>query len=196
MSITFSLHKLNIKGESITVHNSSDPTLNPVKHWPFTIRQIISIPGAKTEWTVNWFLVRGKVYCITGAAISRLIKKTVKYICRDKLGFVPEDVGIHSNRSACAMAMHLANIPVYTIILIGRWSFDTFLLYTQKQVQEFTQGFVNKMLLTGDCFTILNEAAGSEDPWAAGNCCNFSSSAQNGDNTGQQVMVPRFHLHH
>ena len=37
VSINFSLHNLNTKGESITNKKLSDHTLNPVKDWAFTI---------------------------------------------------------------------------------------------------------------------------------------------------------------
>jgi len=37
-----------------------------------------------------------------------------------KLGFLPEDIGIHSVRSAAAMAMFLANTPIFVIMLVER----------------------------------------------------------------------------
>jgi hypothetical protein len=35
--------------------------------------------------------------------------------------------------------MHMAGVPVYTIMLIGRWSSDAFLIYLRTQVMQFTQ---------------------------------------------------------
>eukprot|EP00978_Attheya_sp_CCMP212_P021308 scaffold62029_cov65-Attheya_sp.AAC.1 len=43
------------------------------------------------------------------------------------------DIGTHSIRSAAAMAMYLAGVPVFTIMLIGRWSRDAFLHYIRRQ---------------------------------------------------------------
>ena len=42
-------------------------------------------------------------------------------------GFEPHEVGTHSLRSGAAMKMYLGEIPVYTIMLIGKWSSDAFL---------------------------------------------------------------------
>ena len=97
--------------------------------------------------------------CITEADISRLIKKTTKGIDRYKLGFRPEDLVTNSNISFWTMTVYLSNIPANTIILITNWLSNTFLICFQKNVQELTQGVLNKMLIKGDYFTIPREAA-------------------------------------
>ena len=51
---------------------------------------------------------------------------------------------IHSLRRA--MVMYLAGVPVFSIMLIGRWSSTAFLRYIQKQIQEFLQGISSKMI--------------------------------------------------
>ena len=38
----------------------------------------------------------------------------------EKLGFEPTELGTHSIRSGRAMAMYLDEVPIYTIILLGR----------------------------------------------------------------------------
>jgi hypothetical protein len=53
------------------------------------------------------------------------------------LGFEPRKIGTHSLRLGATMEMYLAEIPVYTIMLIGRWLSDAFLHYIQKQVEQF-----------------------------------------------------------
>jgi hypothetical protein len=37
------------------------------------------------------------------------------------------------------MEMYLAAVPVYTIMLIGRWSSDAFLQYIRKQDEQFSK---------------------------------------------------------
>lgn len=74
-----------------------------------------------------------------------------------RLGFEASDIGTHSNRYATAMFMYLNGIPVYMIMLVGRWSSDAFLLYICKQVQEFTSGMLSKMINTSSFFIILDE---------------------------------------
>ena len=44
------------------------------------------------------------------------------------------------------MALYLAGVPVFSIMLVGRWSSTAFLKYIRKQVQEFLQGISSKMI--------------------------------------------------
>ncbi len=41
--------------------------------------------------------------------------------------------------------MYLSGVPVFSIMLIGRWSTTAFLKYIQKQVQEFLHGISSMM---------------------------------------------------
>jgi hypothetical protein len=52
------------------------------------------------------------------------------------------------------MAIYLAGIPVFTIMLLGRWSSDVFLRYIRKQVKEFSRGISSKMIQNEIFFTI------------------------------------------
>jgi hypothetical protein len=56
------------------------------------------------------------------------------------------------------MAMYLGGVPVFTIMLLGRWSSDAFLRYICKQVKEFSKGVSNKMITNENFFTISNRA--------------------------------------
>jgi hypothetical protein len=60
------------------------------------------------------------------------------------------------------MAMYLSKIPVYTIMLIGRWSSDAFLKYIRKQVTEFSNN-VSKMMIQNPAYHHI-EAPSREDP--------------------------------
>ena len=53
-----------------------------------------------------------------------------------KFGFKSSEIGTHSIRSGAVMAMFLDEIPVFTIMMIGRWSSDAFLKYIGKQVAQ------------------------------------------------------------
>eukprot|EP00957_Ditylum_brightwellii_P132687 10117726-Ditylum_brightwellii.AAC.1 len=90
------------------------------------------------EWSIDSIERNKTINRITSTEIRLLIRASVQAYGEDKLGFKSEEVGTHSNRSAAAMAMYLAGVPVYTIMLIGRWSSDAFLRYIWKQVQEFS----------------------------------------------------------
>jgi hypothetical protein len=66
-------------------------------------------------------------------------------------GIAKHELGTHSIRSGTAMAMYLGECPVYTIMLIGRWSSDAFLWYIRKQVMKFSRN-VSKRMLTFQTF--------------------------------------------
>ena len=42
--------------------------------------------------------------------------------------------------------MFLGECPIYTIMMIGRWSSDAFLWYIRKQVEQFSHNVSNRML--------------------------------------------------
>jgi hypothetical protein len=74
------------------------------------------------------------------------LRAAVVSIGEDILGIKKEDVGTHSIRSGAAMAMYLGECPVYTIMMIGRWSSDAFLRYIRKQVEQFSHNVSRKMI--------------------------------------------------
>jgi hypothetical protein len=54
------------------------------------------------------------------------------------------------------MAMYLAGVPVFTIMLIGLWSSDAFLRYISRQVLQFRAGVSKRMVSAEarDFFTV------------------------------------------
>jgi hypothetical protein len=68
-----------------------------------------------------------------------------------------------SEVSSKMMAMYLANIPIFTIMLIGCWSSDAFLQYIRRQVQKFSSGIASRMITSSDFYTIP-DFAHREDP--------------------------------
>ena len=74
------------------------------------------------------------------------LRAAAKAIGEDKLGFKISEIGTHSLRSGVAMAMTLDQIPVYVVMMIGRWSSNTFLKYTRKQVEQFSHNVAQRMI--------------------------------------------------
>eukprot|EP00957_Ditylum_brightwellii_P156149 11885095-Ditylum_brightwellii.AAC.1 len=178
------------------MHHSGNAMLCSVRLWVETSRHIRSLPGTKDSWTVDIVLHCRQLRCINATEVLTNICTAVTCIVKDKLGFTAAKMGTHSNQSSAAMAMYLANTPVFTIMLIRCWSFDAFLLYIRKQVQDFTKGISGKMLISLDYFTIPDKTANHKDPqtWMATN--NFALRLQNGGNITQHIMAPCFVLHH
>eukprot|EP00957_Ditylum_brightwellii_P198094 15092243-Ditylum_brightwellii.AAC.1 len=104
-----------------------------------------------------------------------LIQASIKAISKQELRFKASKVGMHSNHLRAATVMYMAGVPVYTIMLIGRWSSDAFLHYIRKQVQEFTSSISGKMVMNPNFYTVLDELFGTEDPMVAGNLDNFAT---------------------
>ncbi len=78
--------------------------------------------------------------------ISNLLKDGVLAIGKTKLGIQRLEVGTHLIRSGAAMAMYLAGVPIFSIMLIVHWSSLAFLKYIRKQVQEFSHGISLKII--------------------------------------------------
>jgi len=111
---------------------------------------------------------------------------------KEELGFEASELGLHSIRSGAAMSMYLTGVPVYTIMLIGRWSSDAFLRYIRKQVQEFSAGVSNKMIKADSFFTIPE--ASHEDPRVSGHYHNFTARNNNGRDAQSDSARPIFAL--
>jgi hypothetical protein len=114
-----------------------------------------NIPKDKIPDTpINYIEVDGKGYTIPSSAILIKICQAVSNLGYDRLGFSPDDVGTHSNRSGGAMGMFLAGTPVHTIMLLGQWSSDAFMRYIRKQVLSLCHGIAMKMLTFEEFYTV------------------------------------------
>jgi hypothetical protein len=147
VSITFELQKKETKNDIITQHKSSDPTLCPVKIWAKIVRRISTYPSSTINTTVNTFSFSDKkIHLFTGTELLKCLRLAASSLRLDTLGFSSNEIGLHSARSGAAMAMYLAGVPIFTIMLLGRWSSEAFLHYIRKQVKEFSRGISDKMI--------------------------------------------------
>ena len=64
--------------------------------------------------------------------ILRDTRTSVTMIRKYVLGLDNREAGTHSVRASITMRMFLAKEPIYTIMLIGRWSSDASLAYIRK----------------------------------------------------------------
>jgi hypothetical protein len=155
VSITFEQQKRDTKNDVITQHRSTDSLLCPVKIWSKIIRRLISYPDSNPDTPINSFLQSNSTHHkFTGQELLKRLRFAASTLGPEKLGFSPNQIGLHSARSGAAMAMYLAGVPVFTIMLLGRWSSDAFLRYIRKQVKEFSSGISDKMIQHENFFTI------------------------------------------
>jgi hypothetical protein len=95
------------------------------------------------------------------------------------------------------MEMYLISIPVYTIMLIGRWSSEAFRHYIRKQVEQFSK-HVAKQMLTLQSFRtnpdITPHVVSNDNSWQ----CNYQDNAKMkyniGHNKSQGVQLLVFSL--
>ncbi len=69
----------------------------------------------------------------------------VDLIGENTLGFIKEDVGLHSIRSGGAMAMFLSGVATQIIQRVRRWESDAFMEYIREQVESFAIGVSKKL---------------------------------------------------
>jgi hypothetical protein len=205
--ITFNYQKTDVRDATITMYPTDQALLCPVRAWAAIVGAIKNLPGS-TENTPVCLLFTpatnptpdnpGKFAQMTGKDMTSLIRKAVADIGSERLGFTPEECGTHSIRSAAAMAMHMAGVPVYTIMLIGRWSSDAFLIYLQPQVMQFTQHVSKRMTKHSEFYNVpcFDPAAGPNDKHQTTRSHPFTTVPALSNGGGSNRLVPRnpFHL--
>ena len=74
------------------------------------------------------------------------------------------------------MALYFKERAISTVMLLGRWCSDTFLLYIRRQVQEFSAGVSADMVSQDTFFTIPDlDISDDADPRTR-NCQSFAST--------------------
>ena len=155
ISITFEFQKNDVRQETVTQEKSNDPSLCPVRSAASLVMFIIRIPGASLNMSINSFRKNdGNVILVSSSTMLTTIHQAATSMSKDVLGFSSSEIGCHSVRSACAMALVLAGYPEFTIMLIGRWRSYSFLRYIRKQIQQFYSGISSCMIQHEHFFTI------------------------------------------
>jgi hypothetical protein len=141
---------------------------------------------------MNVLLPNGQLAEIKASELLIKLHAGVTAIGKDVLGFSPQDIGLHSLCSGAAMAMYLMAVPVFTIMLLGRWSSDAFLRYIRWQVKEFSKGVSEKMVAHDDFF-IIPEIS-TDDPRISGHHLNHRLQNTCGPNAASHAVMPRMAL--
>jgi hypothetical protein len=174
VTLKFDTQKNTEQFAEVTQLNNGDPVLNPVVRWANVIRRLEQLPGCGQSTPINAYCDEsGQIKLVNSKQVCERLRAAALAIGLDKLGYAPADIGTHSLRSGAAMAMYLSNVPVFTIMLIGRWSSDAFLRYIRRQVQEFSRG-VSIGMIRDEAFYHVPTASSLEDPRTDRNALNFS----------------------
>ena len=194
VSITFEFQKN--KQKMITVSQPrSGKALCPVTIWAKIVKRILSYKGCSENTPVNVVSIDNKNHYIKAAETFKHISHTVDNM--EGLGFTGKDVGNHSIRSSLAMALYLAKRPISTIMLLGRWCSDAFLLYIRRQVQEFSSGVSTDMVSQQSFFTIPDLEEHDLDPRTRNSQSFANTISLNGPNAvTSHAQRPAMHVWH
>jgi hypothetical protein len=151
------------------------------------VKRIISYPSTTPNTMVNTFkLPNLKLHLFTGPELLKKLRLAATALGPDILGFTADQLGLHSVRSGTAMAMFLAGVPVFQIMLLGWWASDAFLQYIRKQVKEFSSGISQKMITQENFFTI--PSADMDQTNNKGTCLPYASKNNIGFNFSNTVI--------
>ena len=189
VTLLFEYQKNDSRNETVTAHKTYHHFMCPVLQLAAIVRRLIAMPHSTEDTPINAYMEPGstKLQHIKSDVILRKLRLAVSIIGKDELGFGPEEVGLHSLRSGAAMSMYLQGIPVYVIMLLGRWSSDAFLRYIRRNVQEFSKGVSQKMIASPLYFTV--PSADLEDPRAPNHRLNLSQRVNCGRNADTAPAV-------
>ena len=194
---TFEDQKNNNKYDTITMHNSGEKLLCLVRSIARIIQHILKHSSSNEDMYINSFRSCSKTHEVSGEDMKHALRAAAFIFGKDKLGFNTDEIGTHSIRSGAAMAMYLDKVPVYTIMLIGRWSSDAFLKYIRKQVEQFSHN-VSKRMIKHQYMTHVpdkNPRVSIQDPRQR-NCRNNSQTRLNMGSALNHVIpiLPRMSL--
>jgi hypothetical protein len=179
VSITFRFQKREIRDDTITQSRSENRVFCPVLACASIVRAMIADKCKPTDCVYRLRLDNGTMTSLASKTALLMLRQSLRDIDSEAVNIRPEECGLHSLRSSAAMAMYLNGIPVYTIMLLGRWSSDAFLRYIRKQVTEFSKGVARRMIQRPVYFHVSH--AGREDPRTHKNPCSSAANLGMGD---------------
>jgi hypothetical protein len=197
VAITFKMQKNHMKHETVIHGQTDNVNLCPVLQWAHLVHRIWKYPSVTEDTPVRMIWHHGWLKQITSQHTIMALCAACTSIGSAKLGFRSSEIGTHLLQLGAAMELYLAGIPVYTIMLIGRWSSDAFLRYIQKQVEQFSKHVSKQMIQFGSFRTIPDIAPCmvlNKDPRQ----CNYRDNVERrnniGDDRSRRVRLPAFSL--
>ena len=161
------------------------------------MKLIRKYPGSTCDTPVSEVWKNHKIEHVTSSEMVAALMDDVCAIREDKLGFKSEQVGTYSQRSGAAMAMYLGECPVYTIMMIGRWSSDAFLRYIKKHFEQFSHNVSHRMI----CFQFHCHIPGLESavyhlyPRQRNHPDNSKTRRKIGGNLSRCIRIPDMSLY-
>jgi hypothetical protein len=194
VALTFAYQKNDERDETVTQSATGHAYLCPVKVAARIVKRMQRWGLNETSYIYTYVGHSGVKFDLTSTDALKFLRDYVKSIDFTSLGLKSEkDIGLHSIRSSAAMAMYLNHVPVYTIMLLGRWSSDAFLRYIRKQVEQFSAGVSARMISTGQ-FHHVPTARAARDPRARTMRAQLTFAQTTGDQNLQFAHLPAFNV--
>jgi hypothetical protein len=186
VSITFETQKNERKFDTVTQWRTSHNILCPVKQWAAIVTRIRSYEHTSNSTPVSTVLRHNRLDNISAREVILSLQDAVAAHGQDDLRIYRHEIGTHSIRSGAAMAMYLGGVPVFAIMMIGRWSSDAFMRYIRKQIEEFTFDVSARMLTMQHFRHVPNQSTGN----AQNNEYGGSASLMIGGESGEGIIHP------
>ena len=203
VTLTFEFQKRDIRNDIISNDSTEGGKMCPVLAAAAIVKRIrsyniSSIPFEDIQ--INYVKSGGGFFTIPSSVFLQRIRFIVDLLGESRLSFTSSEVGTHSNRSGGAMGMFLAGTPIYTIMLMGRWSSNAFMRYIRKQVLQLSHGISHCMLTYNEFYTVPEFIHSHADGGlhCRGGVTLASSANLHGShaNMSRGGTHPAFHLNH
>jgi hypothetical protein len=162
IAITFKYQKRDERNNTVT-QCTGNSTYGLVVVNAAVVRPLEAMDASESDFINKFKGDDGRTRDFDSATALRMLRGFISSVDFKGLGLDPKRIGIHSLCSSAAMAMYLNGVPVYTIMLLGRWSSDAFLRYIRKQVESFGSGVSSKMIVTS-CFLHVSHSTDLGEP--------------------------------
>ena len=178
--------------DTVLTQKTGDPIMCPVRAAAELVRCIQSYPKTTNKTPISVVLLVSRIMHVTPKHKTNSLRDSVRAIGEDVLNIKAEEVGTHSLRSAAAMAMFLGGLPVYLIMLIGRWSRNAFLQYIRKQIEQFSHDVSSKMIenMFHRYSPSLSTTNTDRDPRQCNNPNNAETRKNVGGDVTRQARLP------
>ena len=197
VAITFEMQKKEEKNDTVHHKSSGDLIMCPVRAAAELVRRILGYPGTDGNMPISAILVGSKITQVKSKQMVGVLRDAVQAIGEGVLNIKVDEIGTHSIRSGAAMAMVMGGLPVYMIMLMGRWSSDAFLRYIRKQIEQFSHDVSTKMI-KNMCYRYMpvpTESASNSDPRQRNNPNNAETRRNVGGDATRQARLPAFSLY-
>jgi hypothetical protein len=173
--ITFEYQKRDERNDTVTQWHTGDSTYCPVVVGAAVVRRLEAMGASESDFIYKFKVDDGRTRDFDSVTALRMLRGFISSVDFKGLSLNPKRNGLHFLCLLAAMAMYLNGVPVYTIMLLGRWSSDTFLRYIRKQVESFGSGVLSKMIVTS-YFLHVSHSTDLEDPRTSRNPASFTAN--------------------